>query len=374
MIITPSRYNASMHRFSLVLFLSLFLLSSCISPTPDLVLQPTPSPAALALYVFRSTPPALLQLSADLKSVEHETPLSLPQNCSLSGLFPSPQRDRLIAELQCANGPAALLLDPVTGTFTPLIREGDVDSHFLSWDADDQSAYLRIDSLGNPRIVRVDVNSLQVASFPITNYTYDLSVAPSGLTTFTFSRGFGFGSEIWSTRDGGHTVEQLFTDSKNYLSFVRWSPDGRRLAFIKIPDTQIPFTVGELWVANADGSLPVKVADADAGHGYAASWSPDGMRLAFVIRSNPDDPAADTSEGALLSNIAIVDLEHRTVTQVTHFTQGRAETPVWSPDGNTLAFDFVLNGRMDVQIVDLASGEGSPLLTGPACCPIWLHR
>ena len=61
------------------------------------------------------------------------------------------------------------------------------------------------------------------------------------------------------------------------------------------------------------------------------------------------------------------------MTQVTHFTQGRAETPVWSPDGNTLAFDFVLNGRMDVQIVDLVSGEGTPLLTEPACCPIWLQ-
>ena len=259
----------------------------------------------------------------------------------------------------------------MTGTFTPLIREGDVDSHFLAWGAD--AAYLRIDSLGNPRIVRVDMNSLQATNFPITNYTYDLSVSPTNLTTFTFSRGFGFGSEVWSTRDGGSTAQLLLADSRNYLSFARWSPDGKRLAFIKIPDTQIPFTVGELWVMNADGSNPLRLAEADAGHGYAASWSPDGTRLAFVVRSNPDDPAADTSEGALLSNIAVVDLEHRTVMQVTHFTQGRTETPVWSPDGNTLAFDFVLNGRMDVQIVDLASGEATPLLTEPACCPIWLQ-
>ncbi len=295
----------------------------------------------------------------------------MPQNCSLSGLFPSPQRDRLIAEFQCANGPVALLLDSATGTFTPLIPEGDVDSHFLAWGAD--VVYLRVDSLGNSRIVTVDVNSLQATNFPITNYTYDLSVAPSGFAAFTFSRGFGFGSEIWSTRDGGNTVQLLLTDSRNYLSFARWSPDGKQLAFIKIPDTQIPFTVGELWVMNANGSNLLRLAEADAGHGYAASWSPDGTRLAFVVRSNPDDPAADTSESALLSNIAIVDLERRTVTQVTHFTQGRAETPVWSPDGNTLAFNFVLNGRMDVQIVDLALGEGTPLLTEPACCPIWLQ-
>jgi WD40 repeat protein len=366
-----------MRRCSLVLFLSLFLLSSCISPAPTIsIIQPTPSPTDLALYVFRFAPPALLQISPDLKSVEREIPLAPPPNCSLSGLFPSPQRDRLIAEFQCANGPAALLLDSATGTFTPLIREGDVDSHFLAWGAD--AAYLRIDSLGSPRIIKIDLARFPNPDFPmtdlpITSYTYDLSVAPSGLTTFTFSRGFGFGSEIWSTRDGGNTVQLLLADSRNYLSFARWSPDGKRLAFIKIPDTQIPFTVGELWVMNADGSNPLRLAEADAGHGYAASWSPDGTRLAFVVRSNPDDPAADTSEGALLSNIAIVDVARRTVTQVTHFTQGRAETPVWSPDGNTLTFDFVLNGRMDVQIVDLVSGEGAPLLTEPACCPIWLQ-
>jgi dipeptidyl aminopeptidase/acylaminoacyl peptidase len=352
-------------------------LSACTStPTPEPL--PTHYPSHLALYVFRPSPPALLKLSADLMTIERETPLSLPQDCSLGGLHPSPQRDRLIAEALCTNGPNSLLLDPVTGTLTPLISDSDVDSHFLSWGADDVSVYLRIDSLGDPRIVKVDLSRLPtpdspITNYPITNYTYDLAVASNNATTFTFSRGFGFGSELWLTKDGGKTIELLLSDSQNYLSFARWSPDDNRLAFIKIPDTQIPFTVGELWVVNDDGLRPLKLAQADAGHGYAASWSPDGTRLAFVVRSNPDDPAADTAEGALISNIALVDLSNGALTQVTHFTQGRAETPVWSPDGNTLAFVYVLNGRMDVQIVDLASGEVMPLLTEPARCPIWLQ-
>ena len=137
------------------------------------------------------------------------------------------------------------------------------------------------------------------------------------------------------------------------ISFARYSPDGRQIAFIKIPDTQTPFTVGELWVMNADGSNARKLADADAGHGYAANWSPDGKRIAFVVRENPEDEQADQSSDALISNIYIVDVESGALTQVTHLEDGRVETPFWSPDGNTLAFNVVINDRMEVRIADL---------------------
>ena len=95
---------------------------------------------------------------------------------------------------------------------------------------------------------------------------------------------------------GGKAVEQLYADPFHYISFARYSPDGRQIAFIKIPDTQTPFTVGELWVMNSDGSNARKLADADAGHGYAANWSPDGKQIAFVLRENPDDERADQVE------------------------------------------------------------------------------
>ncbi|MFZ5879898.1 MAG: hypothetical protein ACOY0R_11055 [Chloroflexota bacterium] len=345
-------------------------LSAC-TPTPAPV--STPVPSTLALHVFRLNPPALLQLSADLKSVERELPLSLPQDCVLDGLHPSPQRERLIAEMLCANGPNALWVDPATGTFTPLIAE-NVDSHFLAWGADGTTVYLRVDSLGDPRIIKVNMSQLPITNSPITNYTYDLAISPDNTTAFTFSRGFGFGSETWLTQDDGRTMRLLIADPLHYLSFLRWSPDGTRLAFIKIPDSQIPFTVGEVWVVNANGSAPRKIAEADAGHGYAANWSPDGMRLAFVVRSNPDDSAADLAEGALVSNIVVADLVSGALAQVTHFERGRVETPVWSPDGNTLAFVRVVDGRMDVQVVDLLSGEVTLLLTESALGPTWLQR
>ena len=53
---------------------------------------------------------------------------------------------------------------------------------------------------------------------------------------------------------------------------------------------------------------------------------------------------------------------------------GRVETPVWSPDGNTLAFNAFIDDRMDVRLADLTTGEIRSLLTEPTCCPAWIHK
>jgi Tol biopolymer transport system component len=125
---------------------------------------------------------------------------------------------------------------------------------------------------------------------------------------------------------------------------------------------------------NADGSNPRKLADADAGHGYAANWSPDGTKLAFVKRENPEDESANQSSDSLISNVYLIHVANGEQTQITHLTNGWVETPHWSPDGNTLAFNVVVNGRIEVQLADIASGETRSLSTGSTCCPAWMRK
>lgn len=275
-------------------------------------------------------------------------------------------------ELSCPNGQTVLFLDTATNSVNQPIS--DSDSHFLAWTFDGSAAYLKVDSLGSPRVIRVSTDGEQDV-IPITEFTYDLAASENqDEFTFSFSRGLGQGSELWLARRGGDVIEQLYADLSHYISFARYSPDGSRIAFIKIPDTQTPFTVGELWLMDSDGSNTRKLADADAGHGYAANWSPDGTKIAFVKRENPDDEHADQLSEALISNIYIVDVQSGALTQITHLGDGRTETPSWSPDGNTLAFNMVINDRMNVHIADLSTGAIRVLIEESSCCPAWLRK
>jgi Tol biopolymer transport system component len=65
----------------------------------------------------------------------------------------------------------------------------------------------------------------------------------------------------------GTTQKALTTDHTS--SRPRWSPDGRRIAYL---------SASALWTMNADGSAKRKVAPAATG---GAGWSPDGRWLAF---------------------------------------------------------------------------------------------
>jgi len=328
-------------------------------------------PVTSTFYVFRFSPPALLHLSNDFQILE-ELPISLPSDCGLFDIFPTPRGTFLAIELSCAFGQTVLFLDVETGSVTKAFAESD--SHFLAWTNNGKSIYLKANSIGNPQIIRVYTDGTRVL-IPITELTYDLAPKPvSNDFTFTFSRGLGFGSELFLARQDGRVIKQLYADPMNYISYARWSPDGKQIAYIKIPDSQTPFTIGELWLMDADGSNAHKLADVDAGHGYAANWSPDGTQLAFIVRENDSDPGANQSAEALISNIYTVNVETGEVKQLTHFTQGRAETPHWSPDGNTLVFESVLNGRMDLQVMDISSGEIKPILAEPACCPSWIRK
>lgn len=356
-----------MRRPSQITFYFLFLISlfSCTTQTP-------PSPSQTVFYVYRPQPSVFLEFSTDFQPIR-EIPFSVSPGCGLLNLFPSPAGRFLLIELSCPNGQTVLLLDMDNALVTQPIT--DSDSHFLAWMGNGKSIALRLDSLGDPHIVRLNVDTRQVEVIPVSEFTYDFAAQPfADRFSFTWSRGLGQGSEMDLAASDGHILRTLYTDPYHYLSFASWSPDAKQIAFIKIPDTQTPFTVGELWMMDADGSHARKLAEADAGHGYAANWSPDGRRIAFVVRTNPEEERANQSSEALVSNIYMVDVESGALTQVTQLEQGRAETPSWSPDGNTLAFNVVINDRMEVRIADLNTGLIRSLGTESTCCPAWLRK
>jgi hypothetical protein len=96
-----------------------------------------------------------------------------------------------------------------------------------------------------------------------------------------------------------------------------WSPDGSKITFTRATGCFGGCDYQYLWVVNADGSNPTKLAD---NYAYASAWSPDGTKIIFD--STQDDGTAD---------LFVVNPNGSGLTNVTN-TRGKYEwSPSWQP-------------------------------------------
>lgn len=171
----------------------------------------------------------------------------------------------------------------------------------------------------------------------------------------------------------GRNREQIINAPAHVIAYPRWSPSGDGIAYVRMPDSNVPFTVGELVLADGNGRNERVVAPADAGHGYPPVWSPDGRQVAFVARENPESAAADIAAPYLESNIYLVNAASGSVQAVTRFEGALTDGPAWSPDGAWLAFSTDAGGVADVWLVEVASDEVQQVTQNAnARCPVWI--
>jgi Tol biopolymer transport system component len=77
------------------------------------------------------------------------------------------------------------------------------------------------------------------------------------------------GKQLWLMRSDGSEAHPL-TQSGDYNHHdFAWSPDGKRLAYIRFNQT-ILTEPAELWLINADGSHPIELVKG----GYSPQWIP----------------------------------------------------------------------------------------------------
>jgi TolB protein len=151
-----------------------------------------------------------------------------------------------------------------------------------------------------------------------------------------------------------------------------WSPDGRRLAFVRVRygvgDRLLGF--GDIYLVNADGSglrrlvraiSPLVRMPGGPTWGFSANpaWSPDGRRIAFVSnRDGSDDIFVVNADGSGLRNLTR--------------SRGNDHDPVWSPDGRVIAFQgrrarpselerAVCRGHCDREEIYAVNADGSGL-------------
>jgi Tol biopolymer transport system component len=186
--------------------------------------------------------------------------------------------------------------------------------------------------------------------------------------------GVGYGSELWTADPDGKNGRLLLAEPESILALPRWSPDGKQLAYIRMPDTQTPFPNGELWLLDITSGERRFLSEADAGHGYAPAWSPDGDSIAFVVRENPEDPLATQAAGNMRSNLYVLEVETGIRSEMTRLENAQTGTPAWSADGRSIVFAAWLDGKMNLWAHDMTIDETIPLTEAGACCPVWIGK
>jgi dipeptidyl aminopeptidase/acylaminoacyl peptidase len=148
---------------------------------------------------------------------------------------------------------------------------------------------------GSRALPRADSTNLQAANRPMTVdelltaiRVSDPQLSPDGRTlvfvrTTTDLAAGRRNGDIWSVpADGSGTAKAIVTGEKSE-STPRFSPDGRRLAFISSRDGS-----PQVYVADADGTEVKKITDVALGVQPPLVFSPDGSKVAFVSDVYPE--------------------------------------------------------------------------------------
>ncbi|MEO6778469.1 MAG: DPP IV N-terminal domain-containing protein [Gemmatimonadaceae bacterium] len=125
-----------------------------------------------------------------------------------------------------------------------------------------------------------------------------------------------------------------------------YSPDGKHIVFSGIADA-----VTNLYIVDSDGRNLRQITKDRYGD-LMPSWSPDGTRIAFA-----SDLASTNLATLALGKlqIAIYDLQSGT-SHVLPNQQGLNINPVWSPDGQSLAYVSDRNGTANIYLHSFTDG------------------
>ena len=164
-------------------------------------------------------------------------------------------------------------------------------------------------------------------------------------------------TDIYVTLVGSTDVRRLTTDPADDYA-PSWSPDGRRIAFLRRVAN-----AARIHVTSAGGAPSLKVSDFPVGatEAYALialpiTWSPDGR---YIVAGRDPRSATDTTAG-----ISLIPVDGGEVRAITRPTRPAFDfSPVFSPDGRRLAYTscetpglnlpLLLPGRCAVRVIDL---------------------
>lgn len=139
-----------------------------------------------------------------------------------------------------------------------------------------------------------------------------------GCKRIAFSSNRDGDDEIFTMNVDGSGLRQLTANTAHDFN-PTWSPDGSKIAFQSYRNGQY-----EIYVMNADGSQQTRLTTNDAYDGMP-DWSPNGQKIAFV------------SNRSSSWRIWVMNADGSNPLQLS--SQALSQNPIWSPDGNYIAYD-----------------------------------
>ncbi len=240
----------------------------------------------------------------------------------VSGQWLSPDGRYLAVQAYQGPMPVVWIADTTRSRMTRLVAQGY--GVFLGWHPQSSAVlYKALDlEVADPGLWLVRVDSgrhvrIEIPQLPAPEGLTAAAVSPDGQTlVYAFTRGLGFGSEVWSVAMGNGLRNRLYSNPHGVVASLAWSPDGASLAFNTLLDSPVPFTESALWVLDPRGGEAEFLATMDGGHGQQPQWSADGSRLYFVARENYDESIANHNPAALVSSIRAIEWPNRGETVV----------------------------------------------------------
>jgi Tol biopolymer transport system component len=161
-------------------------------------------------------------------------------------------------------------------------------------------------------------------------------------------------SDIYVMNSDG-TGQTNLTSTKTGVGGGMWSPNGKKIAYFARPDGE---RYSDIYVTNADGTGETNLTKTKANTEVAPSWSPDSKKITYLRGSDPS--------GEIYNDIYVMNSDGTSQTRVieardTKYFEVGFESPLWSPDGEKIAF------RRTTRVVpdDNAPSSAAPA-TGPS--------
>ncbi|MBI4769804.1 MAG: PD40 domain-containing protein [Chloroflexi bacterium] len=303
-----------------------------------------------------------LPVDGEGQKIAEDSPLPLLLDFSPYFVAPSPDGHYLFVARPSEPGFIPYIFDIQSTQLWPLFKGNPhISGEFFGWHPDSrQVLFWRLDVA----LWLIDVESGESTILAmIDGPVQGAALSPDGQNAVFMTAGNEPSETLWRVSTAGGDARPLFKPGG--VSYVfGWSPDGSRILYTG--EVGAGILGGPLWLTEPDGQDRYPLSGSFLfGWGFQPVWSPDGQWIAFTGQEKDQDfgclkrGGPPDPEKCLFEGTAIY-IENIVTGEIRRLALGIE--PVWSPDGSMLAFISDQGGAVEIWTVRI-DGTGLQQLT-----------